>query len=218
MGTSSSKGFNSISTQTTHNLSKKHKETVLRAAANVKAASVSPPPADLPAPVVEAIVDKEENMDDELDAAIALSNAPAEEEATLESSGDPKLDRLIAKRIVSSPPIPTTTCLFCPVVSATSTESALHMRHNHSFVIPDEEYLVNLDGLLKRLGEEVGTWNVCVCCGKGYGGNINLNAVEDENLSPEEIKKRSSKGVEAVRKHMKDKVSMMFTCYSFESL
>lgn len=77
------------------------------------------------------------------------------------------------------------------------------MRSAHSFVLPEEEYLVDLEGLLRRLGEEIGTWNVCVCCGKGYGGNINLDT---EGLSIEEMKKRASKGVEAVRKHMKDKV------------
>ena len=77
------------------------------------------------------------------------------------------------------------------------------MRVAHSFVIPEEEYLVDLEGLLRRLGEEVGTWNVCIFCGKGYGGNINLDS---EGQSEEEMAKKASKGVEAVRNHMKSKV------------
>lgn len=79
------------------------------------------------------------------------------------------------------------------------------MRLAHSFVLPEEEYLVDLEGLLKRLGEEVGTWNVCVCCGKGYGGNIELG--KEEEKTDEELRKKASKGVEAVRAHMQSKVS-----------
>lgn len=152
------------------------------------------------------IVEPEITMEEALDQAVASTSsltAPTEEEPVLESSGDPKLDRLIAKRIIASPPLPSTTCLFCPTTSGSAKETAIHMRASHGFVIPEEEYLVDLEGLLRRLGEEVGTWNVCICCSKGYGGNINLDT---EGLSSAELSKRASKGIEAVRKHMKDKV------------
>jgi len=126
-----------------------------------------------------------------------------------ESSGDPKLDLLIARRLRSSPPIAPSACLFCPVSSASAQDNAVHMRHAHGFTIPEEEYLVDLEGLLRRLGEEVGSWNVCICCAKGYGGNIRLDDEEEENRTDEERRKRASKGVEAVRAHMLAKVSQV---------
>lgn len=132
--------------------------------------------------------------------------APASDSIPFESSGDATLDRLVAKRLLYAPPIAPTSCLFCPHPSfPTVQENAAHMRLAHSFVIPEEQYLVDLEGLLKRLGEEVGTWNVCVCCGKGYGGNIELGKEDDK--TDEELRKKASKGVEAVRAHMQSKVS-----------
>ena len=115
------------------------------------------------------------------------------------------LDRLVSRRLKYAPPIAPSSCLFCPHASTSTQENVQHMRAAHSFVIPEEEYLVDLEGLLRRLGEEVGTWNVCVCCGKGYGGNIDLN--RDAEVPLEDLKKRASKGVEAVRAHMQSKVS-----------
>lgn len=137
--------------------------------------------------------------------APATSSTPASD-TPFESSGDAALDRMVAKRLLYAPPIAPTSCLFCPHPSfPTPQESVVHMRLAHSFVLPEEEYLVDLEGLLKRLGEEVGTWNVCVCCGKGYGGNIELG--KEEEKTDEELRKKASKGVEAVRAHMQSKVS-----------
>lgn len=206
-----SKTFNTAATQTTHLISKKHKEAVLKAAAAYQVNSTLPteptPEIIVPTSTVEI------TMDEALDEAIAgtstagpSSLAATPLPPTVESSGDSKLDLLVARRIVAAPPIPPTVCLFCPHTSTSATETAIHMRSAHSFVIPEEEFLVDLDGLLRRLGEEVGTWNVCICCGKGYGGSINLD-LDIEGQTEEELKKRASKGVEAVRNHMKSKVS-----------
>lgn len=189
-------------------MSKKHKEAVFRAASAVKVDHLTPP-------TLESTPEKEDvdvTMDEALEHAtlVAVEAAPVASSSTgpapptIESSGDAKLDELVAKRIIAAPPIPPTTCLFCPHTSDTVQDSAIHMRAAHSFVIPEEEYLVDLEGLVRRLGEEVGTWNVCVCCGKGYGGNINLDS---EGQTDEEMRKKASKGVEAVRNHMKSKVS-----------
>ena len=217
-----SKNFNTIATQNTHNISKKHKEMVFRAVNNIKAEDLSTP-ASSPDPVAPAAAPEESDatMEEALERASltvadpvpsgSTSALPVEVEPPLESSGDPKLDLLITKRIIASPPIHPTTCLFCPHPSTTAQESLVHMRAAHSFTIPEVEYLVDLDGLLRRLGEEIGTWNVCICCSKGYGGNINLDT---EGMSSEELKKRASKGVEAVRKHMKDKVRLSFIAFA----
>ncbi|KAG0316560.1 hypothetical protein BGZ99_006829 [Dissophora globulifera] len=59
-----------------------------------------------------------------------------------------------------------------------------HMTKAHGFFIPDIEYLVDLEGLIKYLGEKVSVGNICLYCnGKG----------------------RQIKSLEAVRKHMLDK-------------
>lgn len=212
-----SKTFNTAATQATHLLSKKHKEAVLKGAASYRVSS-SPPAEVIAASVVDAEVSSapEVTMDEALDQAISSTSSPIPSTSspalpvalpTIESSGDAELDRVVARRILAAPPIPPTTCLFCTHQSTSAKETAIHMRSAHSFVIPEDEYLVDLEGLLRRLGEEVGTWNVCICCGKGYGGSINLDA-DIEGQTPEDLAKRASKGVEAVRNHMKSKVSL----------
>ena len=51
----------------------------------------------------------------------------------------------------------------------------------HSFFVPDLEFLVDMEGLLKYLGEKISVGNVCIFCnGKG----------------------RALHSLEAVRKHM----------------
>lgn len=194
-------------------LSKKHKEAVFRLASQVKVTAAGEQPTEM-----EAVVDSpasdiamaEEPVPSTSSAVASSSTSapPAEPtELPFESSGDAKLDLLVARRIQAAPPIPVTSCLFCTNHSTTISDNVAHMRQFHSFIIPDEEYLVDVEGLLRRLGEEVGTWNVCVCCNKGYGGNIDLNT---EGQSAEELSKKASKGVEAVRAHMKSKVRSAF--------
>lgn len=56
-----------------------------------------------------------------------------------------------------------------------------HMTTTHSLFIPDIEYLVDLRGLIRYLGEKITVGNVCLFCnGKGRG----------------------MRSIEAVRKHM----------------
>lgn len=176
--------------------SKKHRDAVFKEVSKIK---VEPSKAQA---ATDEIV-QEELAEAETSAAAERGD---ELPAHFESSGDPKLDLVIARRLQAAPPVKSTTCLFCPHASLSPRENLAHMRLAHSFVVPDEEYLVDLDGLLSRLGEEVGTWNVCIYCGKGYGGNIKLD--EDTGPQPQsndEMKKKASKGLESVRRHMLDK-------------
>ncbi|GAA5829624.1 hypothetical protein JCM11251_000227 [Rhodosporidiobolus azoricus] len=182
------KTFASAATHDAHVKTKKHKEAVFKAASKVKVNDLTPS-SEIASPIP------------------STSTAPpppaVTEEPVFESSGDAALDRLVAKRLQYAAPIPPSSCLFCVHHSSSAAENVAHMRQAHSFAIPEEEYLVDLEGLLRRLGEEVGTWNVCVCCGKGYGGNIDLN--KDQETSEEALRKRASKGIEAVRAHMQSK-------------
>lgn len=189
-----SKTFASAATHEAHIKTKKHKDAVFKAAAKVKVGDLTP----------SASTDDVSMASPVPSTSTAPPPAPVAAPVRFESSGDASLDRLVAKRLQYAPPIPTSSCLFCPTTSPSTADNVAHMRHAHSFVIPEEEYLVDLEGLLGRLGEEVGTWNVCVCCGKGYGGNLDVK--EEADTSIDVLQKRASKGVEAVRAHMQSKV------------
>jgi len=43
-------------------------------------------------------------------------------------------------------------CLFCPHVSDSLETNIQHMTAEHSFFIPDVEYLVDLEGFMSHLG------------------------------------------------------------------
>lgn len=60
--------------------------------------------------------------------------------------------------------IPVTDCLFCPHHSRSLLRNVAHMTKEHSFFIPDLEFLVDLRGLVQYLGEKVGAGNVCLWC------------------------------------------------------
>ncbi|XP_041658330.1 zinc finger protein 622 [Cheilinus undulatus] len=80
--------------------------------------------------------------------------------------------------------IPVTDCLFCSHHSKTLMKNVAHMTKVHSFFIPDVEFLVDLRGLIRYLGEKVGAGNVCLWCNE---------------------KGRSFYSTEAVQSHMTDK-------------
>lgn len=57
-------------------------------------------------------------------------------------------------------------CLFCSNVSKSLEKNMKHMTVEHSFFVPDAEYLVDLEGLITYLGEKVGEGNMCLWCGE----------------------------------------------------
>lgn len=80
--------------------------------------------------------------------------------------------------------LPHNRCFFCPQRSRTHVRSLVHMSREHGFFIPDVQYLVDLPGLMRYLGEKVGAGNVCLWCNE---------------------KGRSFYSLDAVQKHMRDK-------------
>lgn len=49
--------------------------------------------------------------------------------------------------------LPVTDCLFCSHHSRSLMKNVAHMTKDHSFFIPDVEFLVDLRGLIRYLGE-----------------------------------------------------------------
>eukprot|EP01068_Selenidium_serpulae_P011836 Selendium_serpulae@DN5733_c0_g2_i3.p1 len=44
-----------------------------------------------------------------------------------------------------------------------------HMKKEYCFVLPDREYLKDLDGMLRYLGNKVTEWNQCLFCNRSFG-------------------------------------------------
>ncbi|ELU13958.1 hypothetical protein CAPTEDRAFT_174182 [Capitella teleta] len=55
-------------------------------------------------------------------------------------------------------------CLFCSFISRTLEKNVNHMTREHSFFIPDIEFLTDLEGLIVYLGQKVGEGHICLWC------------------------------------------------------
>lgn len=76
-----------------------------------------------------------------------------------------------------------TDCLFCHEQLPTLKANLRHMSSVHSFFIPDIEYLVDLEGMLKYLGEKIAIgWTCLYCNGKGKTFH-SMKAVQDHMRS-----------------------------------
>ncbi|CAO3619095.1 unnamed protein product [Cunninghamella blakesleeana] len=102
---------------------------------------------------------------------------------TEETTEEEIMSKIDAK-IKAAPKLEEADCLFCSHSSATFEENIDHMTLNHSFFIPDIEFLVDIRGLVRYLGEKITVGNVCIYCN---------------------TKSRSYYSMDAVRKHMIDK-------------
>ena len=60
-------------------------------------------------------------------------------------------------------PIPRTDCFFCMHHSSTLEKNAIHMSTDHSFFVPDVEYLIDLPGLFEYLGAKVINSKIFTC-------------------------------------------------------
>jgi pre-60S factor REI1 len=88
---------------------------------------------------------------------------------TEETTEDEILSKIDAK-IKAAPKLTEHDCLFCSTISDSLEDNMTHMTKVHSFFIPDIEYLVDLQGLIRYLGEKISVGNVCLFCnGKGKG-------------------------------------------------
>lgn len=75
-----------------------------------------------------------------------------EEEETMEEEEDPAaLSDTHPAALPGS--LPVTSCLFCSHHSRSLMKNIAHMTKVHSFFIPDLEFLVDLRGLIRYLGE-----------------------------------------------------------------
>lgn len=184
-----SKAYTTENAYRSHMLSKKHREN------EVKSLSRVDHPSPSPAGAAAAKASSSEDQTPETSAETTKEVPPTHDsESTLgqpddDADGDDlddenaaTLDEKIAAARSRLSPLH---CLFCTQTpSSTFEDNLTHMSSEHSFFIPDAEYLVDPTGLIAYLGEKVAVGNVCIYCnGKG----------------------REFRTLDAVRKHMVDK-------------
>uniref|UniRef100_UPI00398E8095 cytoplasmic 60S subunit biogenesis factor ZNF622 isoform X2 n=1 Tax=Pristiophorus japonicus TaxID=55135 RepID=UPI00398E8095 len=73
---------------------------------------------------------------------------------------------------------PITGCLFCSCHSRSLLKNMDHMTRSHGFFIPDIEYLADLRGLIKYLGEKVVVGNICLWCNEKGRSFYSTEAVQ----------------------------------------
>ncbi|XP_029109410.1 zinc finger protein 622 [Scleropages formosus] len=112
--------------------------------------------------------DMEDEDDDDEDEEEAMEQAES-------ADGPPG-----ATPSVEAPPgaVPVTDCLFCSHHSHSLLKNVSHMTKVHSFFLPDVEYLVDLKGLIRYLGEKVGVGNVCLWCNEKGKSFYSTEAVQ----------------------------------------
>ncbi|KAF9365575.1 hypothetical protein BGX34_009401 [Mortierella sp. NVP85] len=160
------KTYSSENAYQNHLASKKHKETEAKLKAN-------------PRPTKQPAVEKPTKSDVESITSKVTVDLSITDETTQE-----ELEELMDKKIEAAVRLELTDCLFCTEKAETFEKNVEHMTKTHGLFLPDIEYLVDLEGLIKYLGEKISVGNICLYCnGKG----------------------RQIKSLEAVRKHMVDK-------------
>ncbi|KAI8095906.1 C2H2 type zinc-finger-domain-containing protein [Thamnidium elegans] len=161
------KSFGSINQYQNHMQSKKHQEVLAKQALKKKNDEESKP-AEETEPVVEN----------------KIVEAPKVDLRVTEETTEEEMMAMIDEKIKAAPRLEETDCLFCPHQAETFEDNMAHMTTTHSLFIPDIEFLVDLRGLIRYLGEKISVGNVCIFCnGKGRG----------------------LRTIDAVRKHMNDK-------------
>ncbi|KAK7203069.1 C2H2 type zinc-finger-domain-containing protein [Myxozyma melibiosi] len=111
--------------------------------------------------------------------------APPKEEEEEESfdaeDEDEDIDAIIARKLKNAVKLPVTACIFCSAANFADVNANVnHMRKDHGFYIPEQDYLVDLEGLITYLSEKVSIGNACLYC--AFIGR-NLNSVRDHMIA-----------------------------------
>jgi pre-60S factor REI1 len=177
-----SKVYTTENAYRSHLLSKKHRENELKAQSRIdEARSVGGGATERAPSPGGATPQLTDNGAEQAPPALA---PPASESPNADDLNDENALTLDEKIAAARSRLSPTDCLFCAHVSSSLADNLIHMSGEHSFFVPDIEYLTDPTGLITYLGEKVAVGNVCIYCnGKG----------------------REFRTLDAVRKHMIDK-------------
>jgi len=98
-----------------------------------------------------------------------------------EAKTDEEFNKILDEKIKTSKKIEENECLFCNFKGQSFEEKMKHMIDEHTFYVPDIEYVSDLKGLMKYLADKISIGNTCIYCHKMFHS------------------------LEAIRKHMFDK-------------
>ena len=74
----------------------------------------------------------------------------------------------IDRRIAEARKFTSNECIFCSHESADFETNMDHMTVVHSLFVPDAEFVVDLEGLIRYLGESISIGNMCIYCTRGF--------------------------------------------------
>lgn len=95
-----------------------------------------------------------------------------------ELSGEEEFDEIDELALKGRKPIPINSCLFCNHDSVDVEQNLEHMRAEHSFALPEQKYISDLEGYLTYLGEKVGLGHLCLYCAGDKHGFKSLQATQ----------------------------------------
>ncbi|TFY74879.1 hypothetical protein EWM64_g9131, partial [Hericium alpestre] len=179
------KAYTTENAYLSHINSKKHKENELKAALSpttevAEEAEPDAAPAEVDTAPESSMAAAPAETTPQPSAPSAGVGLSVPEDATEDDVAQTIDQKIAAARSRLSP----SHCLFCTHESPSLDDNLTHMSTEHSFFIPDAEYLVDITGLITYLGEKIAVGNVCIYC-NGTG--------------------REFRTLDAVRKHMSDK-------------
>jgi len=140
------KVFNTENAFKNHELSKKHIENEANYQKRKATMESDDDLSDLP--------ENENNKETRINWKKRFAEAKTEEE----------FNKVLDEKIKMSRKLEETECLFCDYKGQTFEEKMEHMTIEHTFFIPDIEYLSNLKGLITYLGEKISIGNTCIFC------------------------------------------------------
>ncbi|KAL6607280.1 C2H2 type zinc-finger-domain-containing protein [Neocallimastix sp. 'constans'] len=85
-----------------------------------------------------------------------------------EAQTDEEFNKILDEKIKLSRKLEETECIFCDFKGETFEKKMEHMTVEHTFFIPDVEYLASVKGLMTYLGEKISIGNTCIYCEKMF--------------------------------------------------
>jgi pre-60S factor REI1 len=144
------KVFNTENAFKNHELSKKHIENV----ANYKKS--------------KAAMDTDDDLSDFSENENGKEPRINWKKRFAEAKTEEEFNKVLDEKIKMSRKLEETECLFCNFKGKTFEEKMEHMTIEHTFFVPDVEYLASLKGLIRYLGEKISIGNTCIYCEKMF--------------------------------------------------
>lgn len=96
-----------------------------------------------------------------------LSITPTNDDQDPVSEDDSDWDDITEEEMLARV-VPDDVCLFCNKKNNNIVNNLKHMNSYHGFFIPEEQYLIDCEGLMEYLGFKVGAGATCLWCNKEF--------------------------------------------------